>query len=184
MRKPDLLQLVPLVALAIAATPANAVTKLVNYSFTAGGTAAKGVYTLDCASPVSNCAVTALTGTFGGHAITLAPPPPPGPPPPVKPDNEVTQPGYKPSENGVGFYHIDSFFDVFTELTLPDGKTWIVEYDPDDYEPVGPAIGIEDYHASVPEPASWAMMIAGFGLMGAAQRGRRLRQNLPLRISA
>ena len=29
--------------------------------------------------------------------------------------------------------------------------------------------------AAVPEPASWALMIAGFGLTGAAMRRRRLR---------
>ena len=30
-------------------------------------------------------------------------------------------------------------------------------------------------HASVPEPAAWATMILGFGLVGAAARGRRRR---------
>jgi hypothetical protein len=29
---------------------------------------------------------------------------------------------------------------------------------------------------TVPEPASWAMLIAGFGLVGAAGRRRRLRR--------
>ncbi|MGL4540970.1 MAG: PEPxxWA-CTERM sorting domain-containing protein [Polymorphobacter sp.] len=175
MRNPGLLHLTSLVALVLAAAPAGAVTKLVNFSFTAGGTAAKGVYTLNCASSVSNCAVTALTGSFGGNAITLAPPPPPGPPPPVKPDNEVTQPGYNPSENGVAFNGNGDFWNVWFELTIDGGKTWIVDYDPSDYEPVGPAIGIEDYTTSVPEPASWALLVAGFGMIGTAIRRRTQR---------
>jgi hypothetical protein len=32
---------------------------------------------------------------------------------------------------------------------------------------------IVSFSAGVPEPASWAMMIAGFGLVGAAARRRR-----------
>ena len=35
------------------------------------------------------------------------------------------------------------------------------------------AIGLADVMPGVPEPASWAMFIAGFGLTGAAMRRRR-----------
>lgn len=37
------------------------------------------------------------------------------------------------------------------------------------------APNIGGFHASVPEPATWATMILGFGLVGAAMRGRRRR---------
>lgn len=38
--------------------------------------------------------------------------------------------------------------------------------------------------AAVPEPGTWAMMIAGFGLIGGAQRRRQERRGDPVRVSA
>jgi hypothetical protein len=35
--------------------------------------------------------------------------------------------------------------------------------------------------ASVPEPASWAMMLVGFGMIGTAIRSRRVA-NVPFRL--
>ena len=43
--------------------------------------------------------------------------------------------------------------------------------------PVGPqteTLTITDTAASVPEPASWAMMVGGFGLIGAAMRRKKV----------
>jgi len=37
----------------------------------------------------------------------------------------------------------------------------------------GPQVGTDDPPGGVPEPASWALMIAGFGMAGAMLRGRR-----------
>ena len=38
--------------------------------------------------------------------------------------------------------------------------------------PIGVTLGT-DFSPAIPEPESWAMMVGGFGLIGAAMRGRR-----------
>ena len=38
----------------------------------------------------------------------------------------------------------------------------------------GVAFEFDDFASNVPEPSSWAMLIAGFGLVGAAARRRRM----------
>ena len=37
-------------------------------------------------------------------------------------------------------------------------------------------VGELSYNGGVPEPAAWAMMLAGFGLVGAAMRRRQTAQ--------
>jgi hypothetical protein len=62
---------------------------------------------------------------------------------------------------GGGMYHIDSFFDVFTELSLDGGASWIPS-----------SGGVRMYLGGVPEPAS--VMLVLLGLIGAAGfAGRR-----------
>jgi hypothetical protein len=52
---------------------------------------------------------------------------------------------------------------TFTSITFTDtSENWH-----------GFTVGIADVATGVPEPATWAMMIAGFGLVGAASRRRR-----------
>jgi hypothetical protein len=68
---------------------------------------------------------------------------------------------------GGGMYHIDSFFDVFTELSLDGGNTWMPDIQ-------GPAhVNL----TSLPEPSTIALL--GLGLCGLACRswrmGRRAR---------
>jgi hypothetical protein len=57
---------------------------------------------------------------------------------------------------GGGTYHIDSFFDVFTELSIDGGNTWIPSAGPTHVD-LAPVPG-------VPEPAGWALL--SIGLLG------------------
>jgi len=63
---------------------------------------------------------------------------------------------------GSGPYHIDSFFDVFTELSLDGGQSWIPK--------AGPR-GTRVTLGGVPEPSS--IMLAGWALIGLAGLVRR-----------
>lgn len=58
------------------------------------------------------------------------------------------------TDMGGGTFKIDSFFDIFTELSLDNGTNWI------------PATGTAERVELVPEPGSLALMIAGFALFG------------------
>jgi hypothetical protein len=73
---------------------------------------------------------------------------PPGPPVPVG-----------PPEDG---YHIDSFFDVFTEISLDGGTTWIPKSGPR---------ATRVHLGGVPEPSS--IMLAGLAMSGLAAIARR-----------
>jgi hypothetical protein len=63
---------------------------------------------------------------------------------------------------GGGMYHIDSFFDVFTELSIDGGATWI---------PKSGLRGTPVYLGGVPEPSTIAL--AMLSLIGAVGIGRR-----------
>jgi hypothetical protein len=64
---------------------------------------------------------------------------------------------------GGGMYHIDSFFDVFTEISIDGGGSW--------YPSQGPA-----HLTSLPEPSSIVLLaIAGVVLIRVARRRRAVR---------
>jgi hypothetical protein len=68
---------------------------------------------------------------------------------------------------GGGMYHIDSFFDVFTELSLDGGMTWM----PSNMGSDGQSHPTRVYLGGIPEPASIALLALGF--LGIAATGRR-----------
>ena len=63
---------------------------------------------------------------------------------------------------GGGSFKIDSFFDIFTELSLDHGANWI------------PATGTAERVELVPEPGSLALTIVGFALFGWGTTRKRL----------
>jgi hypothetical protein len=68
---------------------------------------------------------------------------------------------------GGGMYHIDSFFDVFTELSLDGGATWM----PSNMGSDGQSHPTRVYLGGIPEPAS-AVLLA-LGMLGFAAMARR-----------
>ncbi|MEX0611787.1 MAG: PEP-CTERM sorting domain-containing protein, partial [Pirellulales bacterium] len=68
---------------------------------------------------------------------------------------------------GGGLYHIDSFFDVFTELSLDGGATWMPNTAPSAYGPPGSTRVI----LGIPEPAS--VVLVALGALAFVGRTRR-----------
>jgi hypothetical protein len=58
-----------------------------------------------------------------------------------------------------GTYTIPSFFDVFVEISLDSGSSWI------------PSTPLTPYNLSTPEPGTW--LLAGTALVGLIRKRRR-----------
>ncbi len=65
-----------------------------------------------------------------------------------------------------GGFQISSFFDIFPELSIDGGQSWI----PEDGGPGGP---VHLMLTPTPEPSSLTMMMAGAGLIAIVRRRRR-----------
>ncbi|MFN3371119.1 MAG: PEPxxWA-CTERM sorting domain-containing protein [Sphingomonadaceae bacterium] len=76
--------------------------------------------------------------------------------------------------NGIpGLWPFQTYFLEFRPLT---GGTLVLSFLTDSSDNIGPLLDnvLVTQTAAIPEPATWAMLIAGFGLVGGALRRRRL----------
>ncbi len=80
-----------------------------------------------------------------------------------------------------GRYHVGRVWQgviTFDTTTLETSYAWRTPHDDGAVAssppaPLPPVIDPPGFARAVPEPATWAMLIAGFGLVGASLRGRR-----------
>lgn len=101
-------------------------------------------------------------------ALNLAGPTPFGPIE-IRVDPVTPSTGQTTIQNiGGGQFRIDSFFDVFTDLSLDGGQTWI------------PSTGSThvDLTNAVPEPSTWAMLLLGFAGLGFMTYWRKSNRTL------
>lgn len=155
-----------------AASPAAAVTFYdLNYSTSDATVVAK--LTIDDRDP-SRLLVTGITGTRNGEAITQL----------------VQAKGFAGNDNivfnndpyftyfGTAFKVGSAFYNVYNGFDYNGGISQLLECRASNCNPTfaSPKIVSFSFKASagaVPEPATWAMMLIGFGMIGATARYRR-----------
>jgi hypothetical protein len=150
-------------AAGLLAAGASQASQLFNFSYSGAGVSGGGVLTTsDVGSPY---AVTGITGTANGEAITGLS-------------------GYAGAENTVS-YPTEPFL-TFGGLSFSTASTdWNIGWTGSAYgivnsltNPTGECCGVSPIEFSIsqssaPEPAAWALMLLGFGAMGATLRRNR-----------
>jgi hypothetical protein len=65
-------------------------------------------------------------------------------------------------------------FQSYTYTLTPHASGWMtLNFGTTSHDNVGPILDNVSASGAVPEPASWALMLGGFGLVGGAMRSRR-----------
>ena len=167
---------------ALASAPAVAATYLFTFTPTSGApvSASGELTTTGGANGVFGVDVTAITGFVGGSAITNLIPDPNAPNNATSADGLfIEDNNYDPATRSLD--NSGLLFDVgSTEYNLfnnEDGTYYLYPGVRGSY--ATPSVGAFTASAvavAVPEPAAWAMMLAGFGLAGGALRGARSKR--------
>ncbi len=126
---------------------------------------------------VSNCPGCAISGPGGAGATT---------------SYSVTANGFTPIVNGFSNLPLNALIGVFNNngtandpfvigssynIVVPTGATMLYLGTVDSYQWANNIGGFAvDVAAAVPEPATWALMILGFGAIGATMRRRRVAE--------
>lgn len=143
--------------------PASAASYLLNYTGSGAVTAALTITTSNTAGPGGSYGITGITGNVLGDVVTgLAPVNPPG----FNTDNNYFNADPIFTTGGVGFFSSTLTYNLWG--TGPGAYT-LYSYNGSSYtiESTGTLTV-----ANVPEPASWALLIVGFGMVGFAARRR------------
>ncbi len=97
-------------------------------------------------------------------------------------DYLILTPGINDTFDGFGSYagsgHLADYgLDFYTDASGILKLEFYEEFDdwPDDWDGIWESGTITVTYTTVPEPATWAMLIAGFGLVGATARRRRMQ---------
>ena len=151
-----------IVSALLAAAPASATQYL--FSITGGSTATGTLTVQDPIAAVGGSLITAITGTYNGQAITGL----------VAPggfgaNDNLLFVGQNPLLDGGGFTFNGAFGD---RNIFWNGITYR------DFGQANITFSIREIAQGVPEPATWAMMLIGFGAMGVSLRRRRRTNNL------
>jgi hypothetical protein len=177
--------------LALAAGPACASTWLISYASTGGNpTAANLRLTVDdTANPAGSYDITAITGDVDGDVVTGLTPNWSGwglvgsPDGMFNFDNVFSPTGAALTNGGLMFnsasyeYNLFSDSPVQYELYRSDYHSYVANSSGSIQVSSAPDVTARGITA-VPEPASWALLITGFGALGSALRAKRARYRL------
>lgn len=164
-----------LIAAAVAsiAAPASAATYMVNYTATSGGplptTAAFRLMTSNTLNLAGGYDILTASGSFTVNGVTtlvtgLAPINPPG----FNTDNVYFNANPIFTGNGLGVAYAGGFGNLWGNG--PSNYSFFISNDGGTYP-----VGTDGFAvaAQVPEPATWALLIVGFGMIGVAARRRK-----------